>query len=408
MSKVRGNVFFLIVNQGVNYLMPLLVFPFLVRMLGPEKFGMLSFSMATTQFFILFTDYGFNFSATKNISINRTKKAEISKIYWEVTFSKVILCIFSFVVMIFLTTTFSAYENIKTMLFINFITVIGTVIYPIWLFQGLEEMKFITLFSVISRIFTLPLFYFFVKDPSDIYLAILFLSMPNLLAGIVATVYIKWARIVIKTTITMAGMKKTFMEGREIFASTLLTSMYTLLTPVAVGFISGPIVVGYFNIANTIKQAICGAFTPVIQAYFPRVSALYIENSDLSKKISKKILTYLTGILLIISFSIFFFADIVVAKGFGENYMGAVPILKILSFVPVFIIANSVMGLLMMIPRGDTQGYMHSISKGSISSLLILIPSIYLLGGIGGAITLLLTEIVVGIFMSVKILNYAE
>ncbi|HCX7544895.1 oligosaccharide flippase family protein, partial [Escherichia coli] len=63
-SRVFLNAVYLFVVQGVTYLVPLITLPYLVRVLGAQSYGVLSFSLAIIQYFILLTDYGFNLSAT--------------------------------------------------------------------------------------------------------------------------------------------------------------------------------------------------------------------------------------------------------------------------------------------------------------------------------------------------------
>ncbi|MGK5062596.1 oligosaccharide flippase family protein [Janthinobacterium sp. LB3P112] len=405
-SRQKLNVVYLMGNQGVNYLMPLLVLPFLMHTLGPLKFGILSFSLATMQFLILLTDFGFNYSATKSISIAGKDKQIISAVFFRTIWAKAILSIVSLFVMLILIAVFDAFSAIKELLFINFVAVIGTVIYPIWLFQGLEKMGSITAFSILSRACVLISFYFVVNGESDINMAMLLLAIPNLLAGIFAIMTIYYGRLVYWVAFSFFEIRKAFFEGAQVFSSTLLTSMYTLMTPVVVGFVAGPESVGYLNVANTVKQAVCGLFSPILQAYFPKVNALYIDQPEASRFLAKTILKWMALMLFVLSLVLFFMSEIIIEKAFGVKYLAAIPALKVLAFAPLFILINSVMGLLFMIPRGDMKGYLGSIFAGAAVSLLIVAPAAYYLKETGGALTLLVVELVVGICMALRIRSY--
>ncbi|MGF6117899.1 PST family polysaccharide transporter [Janthinobacterium lividum] len=407
-SRQKLNVLYLMGNQGVNYIMPLLVFPFLMHVLGPKKFGSLSFSLATVQFLILLTDYGFNYSATKSISIAGQDKQVISQVFFRTMWAKILLCLICFIALLVMVEVLDTYAEIKDLLFINFLAVVGTVIYPLWLFQGLERMGAITLFSVLSRGCVLICFYFLVKNENDINAAMLLLAVPNILAGCFALLTIYREKLVFLVSFSVAEIKKALLEGGQVFSSTLLTSMYTLMTPVVMGFVAGPVSVGYLNVANTVKQAVCGIFSPLLQAYFPRVNALYVTDKDASIALASKIFKYVMLMLIFISTGLFLMSGLIVEKAFGVQYAAAIPVLKVLAFAPLFIMANSVMGLLFMIPRGDMRGYLGSIAAGAVFSLIIVVPAAYYLKESGGALTLLLVEMVVSAFMMFRIRQYKK
>ena len=66
--KLLGNMFWLYSLQGLNYFIPFAVLPYLVRVLGVERYGLVSFAQAFAQYFVILTDYGFNLFATKQIA----------------------------------------------------------------------------------------------------------------------------------------------------------------------------------------------------------------------------------------------------------------------------------------------------------------------------------------------------
>src|SRR3989339_509467 len=147
-----GNFFSLSVLQVLNYLLPLITLPYLIRVLGPEKYGLIAFGTAFLTYFQLFTDYGFNLSATKDISINRENNKKISEIFSSVIIIKTVLMLFSFIIIFFIVTSFSKFNSQKEVYYLISLSLIGNVLFPIWFFQGIERMKYITYFNVIARV----------------------------------------------------------------------------------------------------------------------------------------------------------------------------------------------------------------------------------------------------------------
>lgn len=99
--SLRRNVIYLAVVQGSNYLLPLLTFPYLVRTLGPENFGIFGFCQATMLYMIMFVEYGFNLTATQSIAKAADSKDKVTSIFWAVIFSKIVLIV---ITLIFLTS----------------------------------------------------------------------------------------------------------------------------------------------------------------------------------------------------------------------------------------------------------------------------------------------------------------
>src|SRR5690242_21293782 len=93
-----GNFFSLALLQGVSYALPLITVPYLFRTLNVEKYGLVNFANAFIQYFIVFTDFGYNLSAVKLIAENRDDESKLSHIFNRVMFSKFLLLLIGFAV----------------------------------------------------------------------------------------------------------------------------------------------------------------------------------------------------------------------------------------------------------------------------------------------------------------------
>ncbi|WP_145483995.1 oligosaccharide flippase family protein, partial [Yersinia rohdei] len=189
MSVLRRNIFSLFILQGSNYIITFLTLPYLTRVLGVEGFGVYSLTLSIAQYFVIFIDFGFNLSASKRIAEHQNEPEYISRVFFETLFAKSILCLIS-ILGIVLFAFVSSFSIIRSELIYTVLMLIGTVLMPIWFFQGIEKLSVITKLMVISRLALLPLFFIFVRSDADIKLAIIIQSSLSLLAGIIAIIYI--------------------------------------------------------------------------------------------------------------------------------------------------------------------------------------------------------------------------
>lgn len=82
--------------QAVNYIAPLVLVPYLTRILGVEKYGVLGLAITVSQYLILLTDFGFNFTASRKIAQFKDSKVRVSQIFWTIISAKFLMMIVSF------------------------------------------------------------------------------------------------------------------------------------------------------------------------------------------------------------------------------------------------------------------------------------------------------------------------
>jgi len=399
-NVLKKNFSYLFLLQNVNYIIPLLLLPYLTRTLGADNFGKIAFAQAFVTYFILLTDFGFNTSSTQEIVRVREDKVALSKVFWSTTITKLIFAFVSLLIFTTLLITIPKLQQMYLLLLIAFTGVLSTVLFPIWLFQGLEKMSHITWFNVIPRVLVLVCTFIFVKQKSDYMLALTIQTTGTFLSALACTILILSQKTLKFYLPGFIDIQRTVVEGWHIFASGVATNLYTTTNTVVLGFLSNDSAVGIFSASEKIIRAIISLFSSVSQVTFPRINTYYHESKERALHFGNKVLkvaafsTFVTGILLLV------FAPLIVRILFGiSQYAETIVILRISSFIPFFSICNGILAVNLLITFGLKRYLVKIVGTGGIFSLLLIVPAVLMYQAKGVAVVATLTEILITIML---------
>jgi PST family polysaccharide transporter len=395
-KRLFENFLSLSILQGLNYILPLITLPYLVRVLGPEKYGLIAFAQAFIGYFMILTDYGFNLSATREISINREDKRKVSEIFSSVLTIKFFLCILSFLILVSLLFIPKFKKDWLVYVF-TFGMVLGNVLFPVWFFQGMEKMRYITILNIVAKsIFTVCIF-IFIKKMSDFVYVPLINSLGYLVAGMLSLriVFINFA---VKFVIpSLEGIKHQLKEGWHIFISTVAISLYTISNTFILGLFTNNTIVGYYAAAEKIVRVVQSMLTPISQTVYPYISKLASESKEKALNFIKKLLKIIGLGSFIISFLIFIFSSQIVYILLGSQFQNSIIVLKILASLPLIIGVATVYATLFLLGFGYIKQWKRIILMCSALDIVFIFIFVAALSlkHIGVSISWLLTEICV-------------
>jgi len=395
------DVFYLVALQGINYAMPLIVFPYLMVTLGAEKFGYIGFATAVTQYLMLIVDFGFNLSATKRIALAKGNQAELNNIFTSTLYAKVGLLVVSFLVL-FAIAQISRFEIYRETLFVMFLTVVGNTFTFVWLFQGLGQIRFVAIFNAIAKLSILPLTFIFVKNTGDYLTAALLQSLVSIFAMFVSVGYVMKSRWVKLTPFVSKNIFFELKESFPLFFSSAATSIYMVSFVVMLGYFSTPEAVGQYSAVEKLTRAMCLlVIAPIAQAFYPKISQLGVENKDTAILLVRKILLFTIACTTIVFFVLFFFSPYIVLF-LGKDYQNSLDLFKIMSFIPLFSgvsIITAQLGILALGNSADKKNYQRVCFIAGIVALISIFAIIPCFYAKGAAISLLLTEVIICVLM---------
>ncbi|CUS87880.1 flippase [Candidatus Kryptonium thompsonii] len=388
------NIFSLSILQFANYVLPLITIPYVVRVIGPDKFGLISFAQAFATYFLLVVNYGFDLSATREISSNRDNKNTLVRIYSNVLFTKAFLftlCTLIFTSLIFLIPKFR--ENILVFI-VSYLIVAGYVLFPTWLFQGLEKLYITSIFNfIVKLLFTIGIF-IFVRNKNDFYLVPLLMSLGQIFAGTLALMY---SLKLLDWKINMPRLEDIFRElknGFSVFISLVFINFYTISNTFILGFFAPHENVGYFASGSKLVLVFQTlVLAPLAQSLYPHVGK--ILRNDLNRGIEyiKKFSVIVTALTLPASIFLLIFAPILVKVFLGDQYLPSINVVRILSFFPFIIGLSNLYGIQTTLNLKMDKDFFKVVMGGSIINLLLNVLLDHKLAEIGSSVSWLITEI---------------
>lgn len=396
-NKEMRDIVSLMFLQGVNYIMPLLVLPYLITVIGAEGFGIYSFALAVCQYLILVVDFGFNLSTTKQIAIHKGDKKQVSKLFFDTAYAKLFLMF----VALLLATILSFIPNFaiyRKAIFIMFGMVVGHALLYVFLFQGLDEIRWVSFFTAIAKFMVLPLTFIFVKGPEDLYIAVFLQGFVSVVAAIISLFMIgarKWVSFVSFST---KGMWKSIKEAFPIFLSSAATSVYTVCFVLILGYFASADAVGQYSASERIMRVlVLFVFNPIMQVFYPKVSRLAGTNKTEAAVLYKKIFYGVFAFMALICIAIIALSFFIVPLA-GNDYIGTESIMRIMAFAPIFIGVGGVIGQIYILAFSDNK-YKKYFSRTYIYAAIVAIFAIFALiptyKAQGAAYALLLTEVFV-------------
>lgn len=391
MSVLRRNIFSLLLLQGSNYIIPLLTLPYLTRVLGVEGFGIYSLTLSLAQYFVILIDFGFNLSASKKIAEHQDNPEYISKVFFETLYSKSILCAISILIIILLTIT-STHAVIQSELIYTVLMLIGTTLMPAWFFQGIEKLSVVTNLMIVAKLSMLPLFFIFVHSDADIKYAVIIQSSMNLLAGIIAIIYIYRKKLVRVVNFSSLKIAHTLKDSFPIFFATLSISLYTMSTTIIIGMFSNVYEVSIFTAADRVKGAILGIFLVLGNAFYPRINSLLVNKKEEAYSLIRKIFYWQGGLCIAITICVIVFSKLITKIMFGSEYSEVSTLLILFSPVYILVIQSTVLANYILLPHGYKKSYtiLPMISAVIHIPLCAYLASKY--GAWGGIISIITIE----------------
>lgn len=383
-----ANLGYLSLLQIAGYIFPLITIPYLAKVIGVDGFGKIAFASSVIIWFQTISDWGFNYTATRDVAKNRNDIERVSDIFSSVFWARCLLMIVSFIILVFLIILIPKFREDSNVIFATFLMIPGYIMFPEWFFQAMERMKYITILNILSKaLFTVAVF-IFVKEKSDYILQPLFVSCGYILSGILAFYYIRRIWGIKLKKVPPATIFSAIRSSFDVFLNNIMPNLYNSFSTMLLGFVGGPS-------ANGIYDAGC-KFVNIAQQFMQVVSRTFFP--FLSRKIEKHHIYVLINIFLaaVGSLLLFLLSPLLIKIFFTSEFYPSITIMKVMSISLFFLMLGDVYGTNYLIIKGKERQLRNISLICSLIGFAISFPLIHYFDYIGAALTVTITRGLLG------------
>lgn len=388
-KSIKKNFIYNIVYQLFILVAPLVVTPYVSRILGAEGIGLYSYANSVVSYFLLVAVLGTASYGQRAVSYVQDDKEGRSRAFWEVfilrTLTSVITLV-AYLVFVFLTAE-SGQFIIYIILALN---VVNTIFDITWFMQGMEEFGKISTRSIIFRLLSIISVFIFVKSPDDLWLYVLFMTVYTVLGNITLWLYLP------KYLCRVRGIKpfRDIKAVLQLFIPTVAIQLYTVLDKSMIGwFANGYSENGYYEQSEKIIKMATTAVTALGTVMIPRIAKVFkTGNMELLKNYIYKSYRFIWMLAIPITFGLIAITSVFVPVFFGSGYEKCEILIPIFSLLTIVIGLSNVTGMQYLVPIGKQNVMTMTVTVGAVVNLmlnLILIPRFY---SVGASIASVLAE----------------
>jgi len=263
-KNLLSNLGYLSLLKFFNLILPLVIYPYLIHVLGADKYGLVVFAEAIVAYLVIFIGFGFEISGTKAVSIHRNNTSKLSEIVSSLFIIKGLIFAICAIALFVILSFFPQLENNKILLFLTMHMALFEFMFPFWFFQGLEKMKYIAYLNLVSRLLFLVLIFVLIKSPKD------YLMVPVIQGlGSLVVIVISWFIVFFKKKIrfyfpSFEILKGYFNDGLLYFTSTLSIQIFTNSNRFLIGSFMGMTNLAFYDIVEKIIR-ICTVPTTILR-----------------------------------------------------------------------------------------------------------------------------------------------
>ncbi|MBR5399880.1 MAG: flippase [Bacteroidales bacterium] len=383
-KRLAKNFGYLSLLELASHFFPLITLPYLARTIGTEGFGILAIGASVVHYFQSFTNYGFEYLAVRDLARNRDNVQESSRIVFTTFFSKLFLMLVSIAIVAVLIWLVPFFSRYSVVIWCTFLLLPGHALTTDWVFQAYEEMQFITIRSLFSKLFFTLMVFVVIRSKDD------YLWQPVLNAigflipaiwGLIVLVRRYHLKLMVPSLNTVWGEMK---RGFNMFITVFLPTIYTNLNVLILGAYNSNYATGIYNGGSKFTGLAFSFFKLISRTVYP----FFARRMDKHKFYVR----FSLAVAILISLFFFFLARPIVAIFLGPEFKETVKVLRIVAFTPIAMSLMNSYGVNYLVLKGRERLMSRIILCVTVFGVIIGIIGAIRYSFIGVAVASLVTQ----------------
>lgn len=398
-NKTVNNGLWMYALQFFNTIIPIITLPYITRILGKFQYGIFSTSFNIVGYLQVLVEYGFAMSATRKVAIGSKNKAHLSGYFTKILLSRFFLLVISMLLsLVYLYFWKPGLIQIASY-WLLFISLIGITFQENWLFQGLQDMKYISIANIIARLITTVLIFGMVKTKKDVLLYCFLYALSPVISNLIGLIILKIKYKLHFVRVSIREVKDELKDGWYVFTTQITGKVFGSVGITFLIFFSNTSEVGIYSAIQKIPNIMILLWMPISQIMYPITSKKMNSSFELGKKFVLKLRRIFVGIFAILATVLSVFSKYIVWIAFGQEYVASYFLLIPLLAWVVISIDNNFWGVQILLGSGHDKEYSICFQINILITIFLNLLFIYIWGSIGASCAPLVSEIILDIML---------
>lgn len=365
--------------QLIGMVLPLITLPYVLRVMGFEKYGIIVFATALVAYFQSLTDFSFKITAVRDVAIFKDSQNKLNLIYSKVITIKTIFLLLSLLLIGSIVYLYPPFYEYRLIYGLCMLSLVGHTLFPEWFFQGIEKMRYITYLNIGIKVFFTLCVFVFIKAEEDFWIYPLLQSAGLIGAGLIGQLMLIYKYKLKFIWLPKRIIKNAITSNFPIFVNQFLPTLYNNTSLFLLGLFSVPVIVGIYNSILIVVNLAVALLEIVSRVFFP-----FLNRKKTAFTSYKKMMLAMVSLMSVCILAghklVFWYLNI--------SYENAFWVLLILVIGLFGYTLYNIFGLNYFIVYRKDKLVMNNTIKASVIGFILAFPLVYFFDAFGTALNL--------------------